>query len=295
MELCDFNGLTIAVAAGKGGTGKTLLSTSLALVLHEKNPGQVQYIDCDVEEPNGHILLHPELTYEEPVFVPVPAVDLDKCTRCGRCAQVCQTSAIAVVRDAILTFNELCSGCGSCSYICPCGAITETPRQVGLVKSGLTPEEMEFHTGLLNVGDAKATPVTKAVKRQIKDDMITILDAPPGTACPMQETVADSDYCILITEPTPFGLSDLSAAVETCISVGVPCGIVINRHGTNFTGVEDFCQERGLPVLAVIPQDRAVAEAYSSGISLLGTNPGHKHHITGILTAVLDEITHGSE
>jgi len=164
-----------------------------------------------------------------------------------------------------------------------------------LVKSGLTPEGMEFHTGLLNVGDAKATPVTKAVKRQIKTDMITILDAPPGTACPMQETVADSDYCILITEPTPFGLSDLSAAVETCISVGVPCGIVINRHGTKFTGVEDFCQERGLPVLAVIPQDRVVAEAYSRGIALLGIAPEHKQKIVMILDAVCNEITHSRE
>lgn len=262
--------MIIAVAAGKGGTGKTLLTTSLALVINEACPGQVQLLDCDVEEPNAHLLLQPAITTEQTVTVPVPQVNLDLCTRCGQCAKVCEESAIAVIRQAVLTFPELCSGCGACSYICPTGAITEVPRPVGVVGGGQTGEGIEFHNGRLNVGDAKATPVTKAVKRNIRADRISLLDAPPGTACPMQETVEASDYCILVTEPTPFGLSDLKVAVETCRSVNVPCGIVINRHGSGFGGVEAYCADEGLPVLAAIPQDRGIAEGYSRGEAVLG-------------------------
>lgn len=283
--------VTLSIAAGKGGTGKTLLATSLALVLNEACPGQVQILDCDVEEPNAHLLLQPVIEAVQPVTVPVPQVNLELCTRCGQCADVCQNSAIAVIRQAVLTFPELCSGCGACSYICPVSAIQETPRKVGVVSSGQTREGLEFHNGRLNVGDAKATPVTKAVKRQVRGDMISLLDAPPGTACPMQETVAESDYCILITEPTPFGLSDLRAAVETCRSVQVPCGIVINRHGSGYGGVESYCAEEGLELLAVIPQERGIAEGYSRGEAVLGRDPRWQPLLLGLAQRVMTHIT----
>ncbi len=259
---------TIAVAAGKGGTGKTLLATSLALAIHRGGLGPVELLDCDVEEPNAHILLRPEVDAEQPVHVPVPRVDLDACIRCGKCASVCQNAAIAVIRQAVLTFPELCSGCGCCSYVCPVGAIEETPRTVGHLVLGRT-EGLRFVGGRVNVGDQKATPVTGAVKDQTSADRITIIDAPPGTACPMQEAVDGSDYCILITEPTPFGLSDLGAAVDTCRSIEVPCGVVINRAGSGFAGVEAYCEKEGVPLLLSIPQDRAIAEAYSRGEPLL--------------------------
>ncbi len=286
MGSSDRQGLTITVAAGKGGTGKTLLTTSLALAAQEAWPGCVQLLDMDVEEPNAHLLLRPVIEEEQPVEIPVPQVDLEACVRCGRCADVCQMSAIAVVRQAVLTFPQLCSGCGACTYVCPRGAITEHPRPVGMVRRGHTPEGIEFGAGELEVGTQSATPVTRAVKRLVRERSVSLLDAPPGTACPMQETVADSDYCILITEPTPFGLSDLRLAVETCRGLSVPCGVVINRHGSGFLGVEQFCEQEELPVLMTIPQDRAIAEAYAVGQTLVAVQPEWKVRLLELLQTV---------
>lgn len=278
--------LTIAVAAGKGGTGKTLVSTSLAQALQALFPGRVQVLDCDVEEPNAHLLLWPEMRAEEPVTVLVPEVDLGVCTRCGRCADVCQNSAIAVIRQAVVTFPELCSGCGTCAYACRAGAIRETPRQVGTVHLGCTDDGIEFVSGELNVGDQKATPVTHAVKRHIRGDRLSIIDAPPGTACPMQETVAESDFCLLVTEPTPFGLNDLKLAVETCRGLDVPCGVLVNRAGSGFDGVEAYCEAEGPPRLGSIPQDRAIAEAYSRGEGLLSARPEARDLLLAVFASI---------
>ena len=286
MNADTLSTLTIAVAAGKGGTGKTLLATSLALAAADALPGRIQLLDCDVEEPNAHLLLRPVLEREQPVHVLVPEVDLDACTRCGQCAEACRVSAIAVIRQAVLTFPELCSGCGSCAYVCPVGAISERPRRVGAVHAGRTPEGIEFVAGAVDVGTQKATPVTKAVKRLVREDCLTIIDAPPGTACPMQETVEGCDYCILVTEPTPFGLSDLRLAVETCRSLRVPCGIVINRHGSGFCGVEQYCGSEGLSILETIPHERAIAEAYSRGETLAAAQPGWRQRLFGLLQTV---------
>ncbi|MFO7948364.1 MAG: ATP-binding protein [Armatimonadota bacterium] len=283
----------ISVAAGKGGTGKTLLSTSLAIALNEHYPAEVQIIDCDVEEPNAHLLMQPDLETEEPVFVKVPEVDLDTCTRCGICAQTCQFSAIAVIRDAVLTFHDLCAGCGACSYACPVDAITEIDRRVGTVETGTVAGSINFVTGNLNVGDQRATPVTGAVKGHINPDMITILDAPPGTACPMQETVEDTDYCILVTEPTPFGLSNLGDAVETCRTLGVPAGVVINRDGVGDQGVDDYCRKEGIDILLRIPQDRSIAEAYSRGHSLLSAMPEYEDRLVDMFKRIVTAIESG--
>ena len=273
MRVTDNDELAISVAAGKGGTGKTLVATSLALALNEVYPDTVQLIDCDVEEPNADILLHPQITSEPPVNILVPEVDLEKCIYCGKCAEACQFSAIAVIRQAVITFPELCAGCGACSYVCPTDAIAEVPREVGLLSRGKTAEGIQFIQGRLTVGDQRATPVTRAAKECIAEDTITILDAPPGTACPMQETIEDSDYCILVTEPTPFGLANLQDSVETCRRMDIPCGVIINRDGVGNTGVEEYCSQENLPLLLRIPQQRRIAEAYSRGETLVEALP----------------------
>jgi MinD superfamily P-loop ATPase len=257
--------MILSVASGKGGTGKTLVATSLALSLEGQMP--VQLLDCDVEEPNAHILLCPEIDSSQPVTVPVPVVDKEKCTYCGLCSEVCAYNAIAVAGRIVLVFPELCHGCGTCSYVCPAGAISEEPRQVGVVESGRV-GTMWFAQGRLNVGEAMAGPVIRAVKKLADAKATVILDAPPGTSCPVVETVRGSDFCLLVTEPTPFGLSDLTIAVEVAREINVPCGVVINRDGAGNDGVERYCAQEGIPVLMRIPFDRRIAEAYCRGETL---------------------------
>ncbi len=188
-------------------------------------------------------------------------------------AEACQFSAIAAIRQAVITFPQLCAGCGACSYVCPTDAIAEVPREVGLLSRGKTAEGIQFIQGRLTVGDQRATPVTRAAKDCIAEDTITILDAPPGTACPMQETIEDSDYCILVTEPTPFGLANLQDSVETCRRMDIPCGVIINRDGVGNSGVEEYCSQENLPLLLRISQQRRIAEAYSRGETLVEALP----------------------
>jgi MinD superfamily P-loop ATPase len=264
--------LTVSVAAGKGGTGKTLISCSLAQALARRRPGGVQLIDCDVEEPNADILLHPEITGREEVTILVPEVDLARCTHCRKCAHVCEVGAIAAIGEVVLTFHDMCSGCGACAYVCPTGAITERPLRIGELAHGTSPEGIDFHQGRLDVGHQRATPVTSAVKATISPEMITIVDAPPGTACPMQEAVADSDYCILVTEPTPFGLANLREAVATCRRMTVVCGVVINRARDGCEEMAGYLDDESLAVLTSVPERRAIAEAYSRGESLLAAD-----------------------
>lgn len=289
---------TIAVAAGKGGTGKTLIATSMALALQDRYSGCVQLLDCDVEEPDAHLLVQPKVNHTEAVSILVPYVDKNKCDRCGKCAEVCQYSAIAVIRDAILTFPELCSGCGTCAYVCPRRAIDEETLDVGAVMSGVTPEGIEFYSGAVNVGVQRSGPVTKATKRCISKGKISIIDSPPGTACPMQETIDESDFCILVTEPTPFGLSDLMAAVNTCKVLGVPCGVVVNRDGPTDPGILEYCQQQGIPLLLRIPHDRRIAEAYSKGITLAAAMPEWKEqfmHCYDQIIQYIEKQTGGEE
>jgi MinD superfamily P-loop ATPase len=262
--------MILSVASGKGGTGKTLIATSLALSL--QGQGAVQLLDCDVEEPNAHILLRPQIDSSRPVTVPVPAVDKEKCTYCGLCSEACAYNAIAVAGRTALVFRELCHGCGACSYVCPASAISEEPRQVGVVESGRA-AGVRFVGGRLNVGEAMAGPVIRAVKRLADPQATVILDAPPGTSCPVVETIRGSDFCLLVTEPTPFGLSDLTIAVEVAQEIDVPCGVVINRDGLGDECVERYCAQEAIPVLMRIPFDRRIAEAYCRGETLAAAMP----------------------
>jgi len=257
--------MIISVASGKGGTGKTLVATSLALFISAKE--KVQLLDCDVEEPNDHLFLRPVITTSETVCIPVPKVDYAKCNFCGECARVCAYKAIAVVPGSVLIFDQLCHGCGACSYLCPESAISEEGREMGVVESG-NAGDIEFVQGRLTVGEAMAVPIIRRVKTKIKRDRLAILDVSPGTSCPVVEAIENSDYCLLVTEPTPFGLHDLELAVETVRQLGIPCGVIVNRAVSGETLVHEYCNREGIPVLLDIPLDRGIAHLYSEGVTL---------------------------
>jgi len=262
--------MIISVASGKGGTGKTLVATSLALSLSDNY--KIQLLDCDVEEPNANILLHLAINQSQPVYIPIPKVDESKCTYCGKCAEVCAYNALAVIKKKVLVFPELCHGCGACSYLCPESAITEEGREVGVVERGES-GNLELIQGKLNVGEAMAPPIIREVKKYIDPVNIVIIDVPPGTSCPVVEAVERSDFCLLVTEPTPFGLNDLSLAAEVVRKLGVSCGVVVNRVGIGGEEVEQYCRREGIPVLLRIPLDRNIAMLYSQGIPLIEGMP----------------------
>ncbi|MFP3880208.1 MAG: ATP-binding protein [Dehalococcoidia bacterium] len=262
--------MIISVASGKGGTGKTLVASSLALSLTDNH--KLQLLDCDVEEPNANILLHLPMAQSQRVYVPVPRVDTKKCTYCGKCAEVCAYNAIAVIKEKVLVFPELCHGCGACSYLCPESAITEEGREVGIVERGHS-GNLEVIQGRLNVGEAMAPPVIREVKKYINPTNVAIIDVPPGTSCPVVEAINGSDFCLLVTEPTPFGLNDFSLAVEVARKLGLPSGAVINRVGIGSDEVEQYCRGEGIPILLRIPLDRDIAVLYSKGIPLVEGMP----------------------
>ncbi len=252
--------MIISIASGKGGTGKTTIATNLALSL-----GEVQLIDCDVEEPNANIFLNTKIKDREDISVSTPDISKTKCDFCGKCSEFCAYNALAVVPSDILVFPELCHSCGGCELVCPQNAVDWRERVVGRVEHGIV-ESIDFYHGLLNVGEIQAIPVIKALKRKVDKNKNVILDAPPGTSCPVIETVGNSDYCILVTEPTPFGLHDLKLAVEVVKHLSIPYGIIINRDGVGDNRVELFCQNEKIPVLMKIPHNEKIAQLYSRGI-----------------------------
>jgi MinD superfamily P-loop ATPase len=281
--------MIISVASGKGGTGKTLVATSLALSL--KDSHEVMLLDCDVEEPNDYILLRPELTGSEPVNIMVPVVDEARCTHCGKCAEVCAYHAIAVLSDYVMTFPELCHGCGACSYLCPEKAISEEPRETGTVAWGRA-DGLDFVQGELTVGEAMAPPVIRKVKERVNNNSVIIRDAPPGTSCPVVEAVRGSDFALMVTEPTPFGLNDLALAVEMVRKLKIPCGVVLNRAGSGDELIQNYCRREDIPVLLTIPLDREIARLYSKGIPLVEGMPEWRdrfRRLFGRITEVTDE------
>jgi MinD superfamily P-loop ATPase len=266
--------MIVSIASGKGGTGKTLVATSLALSLKDRY--KVQLLDCDVEEPNDHIFMKPIITRSEAVSIPVPKVDEGKCTHCGKCAEVCAYHAIAVLGEYVLTFPELCHGCGACSYLCPEKAISEVPHEIGVIETGQA-DGVAFGHGKLNIGQAMAPPVIRKVKSLVDKDSVVIIDASPGTSCPVVEAIKDSDFCLLVTEPTPFGLNDLVLAVETVRQLRIPCGIVLNRAGVGDGKTEEYCRKENIPILLTIPLDMNIAGLYSKGVPLVEGIPDYKN------------------
>jgi MinD superfamily P-loop ATPase len=253
----------IAIASGKGGTGKTTIATNLAAVA-SRNSIRVAYLDCDVEEPNGALFLKPRIEEKRPVNVSVPGVQEGMCTGCGLCRDICQYGAVAVVNRNVLVFPELCHGCAGCWMVCETSALVESQRTIGQIEIGRA-EKVDFVQGILNIGEAMSPPVIRQVKTAAVDADLQVIDSPPGTSCPVIESIRDADYVVLVTEPTPFGLNDLVLAVETVRTLVLPFGVVINRSDTGDGQTLDFCREQGIDILAEIPDDRRVAEAYSRG------------------------------
>ncbi|CAA7603298.1 CobQ/CobB/MinD/ParA nucleotide binding domain protein [Acididesulfobacillus acetoxydans] len=250
--------MKIAVLSGKGGTGKTTVATSLAQSLPE-----CQYIDCDVEEPNGAIFLNPDLSQKFPVQVLVPQVDDNKCNKCGECAKACQFHAIAVVKNKVLVFPEICHHCGACIIACPREAVSETKRTIGFVE---TSRRGHFLQGKLNIGEPISVPIIQDLKRRMHEGIPVILDCSPGASCTVVQSIEGCDYCILVTEPTPFGLHDLKIAVQVVKKMGIPFGVVINKATSDNTSIQDCCRESQIEVLLEIPFSKEIAEGYSRGL-----------------------------
>ena len=266
--------MRIAVASGKGGTGKTTIAVNLALALSAKGL-KVTYADCDVEEPNGHIFLNPSIEETEVVGIPVPVVDEAKCTACGECSRICRFSAIACLGGTAITFPELCKGCGGCSLVCGEGAIREEMREVGVVETGRAGKNRFAH-GKLRIGEAQSPPLIRRVKERIPAVDVAVLDAPPGASCPVIETVRGCDFVLMVTEPTPFGLNDLKIAVDMVRSLELPFAVAVNRSGSGSDGVARYCGDEGIPVLFEMEDDRRVAEAYSRGETAFAAVSGYE-------------------
>ena len=252
--------MIVSIASGKGGTGKTSVAVNMALSIRK-----AQLLDCDVEEPNAHLLLHPKMRRIESVYLLVPSVKEELCDHCGKCSSFCQYNAIFVSPEKVMIFPELCHSCGGCALICPKNAISEEKHKIGTLKLG-SAGDLALVYGELEVGEPMAVPVIREVKRQIDKSREVVLDSPPGTSCPVIETVKGSDFCVLVTEPTPFGLHDLKITVQVLEDMGIPFGVVINRAGIGDKNVYGYCGEKGIPILLEIPFQRRIAELYSRGI-----------------------------
>ena len=277
--------MIISIASGKGGTGKTTVSTNLAVSL---GPG-VQLLDCDVEEPNANLFIHPSISVTETVTTPVPKVDEKKCTLCKKCDEICQFRAIIVIGETVLPFHALCHSCGGCMEVCPEGAITETGRELGVIERGER-DGLEFVHGILRIGEAMSPPLIRKVRSYTNPDKLTIIDAPPGTSCPVIAAMKGADVVLLVTEPTPFGLHDLKLAVEAIKILGIPASLVINRSDIGDDQVKAYARKEGIPVLMEIPFDRRIAEAYSRGELLVEVMPEYREKFIGLYHRIAEMV-----
>ena len=276
--------MKISVASGKGGTGKTSVSVNLALSI-----GEVQFLDCDVEEPNADLLLHTKLQKTASVYTKIPVINRKLCNFCGDCAKFCKFNALFVSSDRTLVFPELCHSCGGCIEVCPQNAITETEYPIGKLKFGSL-DSIDLVYGELDVGKPMSVPIIRAVKKQMKKYGTVILDSPPGASCPVVETVKDSDFCILVTEPTPFGLHDLKIAIDVLEKLSIPNGVIVNRAGIGDRKTYDFCKKKKIPILLEIPYSKKIAELYSRGIPFSQEMPEWKEKFRNLFNKINEMI-----
>ncbi len=273
--------MIITIASGKGGTGKTTVATNLAASLEER----VRLLDCDVEEPNAHIFLHPEQTETKTVTTMVPEVDSSLCNHCGACDEICQFSAITLMGETIMIFPEMCHSCRGCMMVCPENALRESSRELGEIVRGNS-GAVELVYGRLRVGEAMSPPLIEKVKENIDNDMINIVDAPPGTSCPVIAALKESDYVLLVTEPTPFGLNDLVLAVEAVRTMAIPFGIIINRCDAGDDKTKKYAEKQGIPIMMEIPDKREIAENYSKGIMMTDAIPEMKESFRSLYARI---------
>lgn len=286
--------MKITIASGKGGTGKTMVAASLACSLAETAPESPPlFVDCDVEAPNAHLFLHPSFTEQQEVGLLIPAVDETRCTHCGKCAEVCQYHAIAVFGQKVLVFHQLCHGCGSCTALCPEKAIWEVPDRMGVIERGPAEAGIAFARGVLDVGEPMAVPVIRQLKKWAQPILgqVVIYDSPPGTSCPVVETVRGSDFLLLVTEPTPFGLHDLRLAAQVACELGIPAGVIINRENDPYPELECFCSDHNLPVLLRIPFERAIAEGIAQGKKLVDVHPEYHQRLLKVFENIWTQVT----
>lgn len=281
--------MKIAIASGKGGTGKTTVAVNLASYISQ-SVGNAHYIDCDVEEPNGHLFLKPEISKTEQVTISVPDIDADKCTACGECVRFCRYNALIRLGKKVMFFPELCHGCGGCLLVCPEKAIRTADREIGTIRSG-SAAGAAFTDGYLSVGEAMSPPVIRSVFGRIQAEQVAIIDAPPGTSCPVIAAVRNVDYVVLVTEPTPFGLNDLSLALDMVQELGVAHGVVVNRAEEGNHDAEEFCRRRDVKLIADIPESREIASLYSRGELLIGKVTGIDEIFSGIWEYVRGSIS----
>ncbi|WDP87380.1 MAG: P-loop NTPase [Desulfobacter sp.] len=283
--------MIISIASGKGGTGKTTVATNLTASLDR----ELTLLDCDVEEPNAHLFLNPNITAKDKVNAPVPEVDESLCTYCKKCMEICRFGAIAVAGKKVVTFPELCHSCGGCAIVCPEKAIKEADRSLGFVETGvLDPlDQVKFGRGLLDIGQVMAPPVIKQVRTHQADTCLTIIDAPPGTSCPVIASMKGTDFVVLVTEPTPFGLHDLILAVEAVKLLKIPHGLVINRAGMGNDDVKEYAAKENLPIIMEIPFDKKIAVAYSKGQLLVDALPEYKEKFVSLYEKIKALLSEG--
>lgn len=275
--------MIVAVASGKGGTGKTTVASSLAVTWNSP----VQVVDLDVEAPNLHLFLHPEITGRRSAYLTVPEADQEKCTACRACSDLCQFKAVSVMGEYVLVFPEMCHGCGGCLAVCPTGALTETFRELGQVEEGRR-GEIKFLMGRLRVGEAMSPPLMRQVFRMLDTSRDVIIDAPPGTSCPAMTAVSEADFILLVSEPTPFGFHDLKLAREAFEPLEVPMGLVVNRAGLGDRSIYGYARDTDLPILLEIPYSQEAAQAYSQGQIVAETIPSLRDDFVGLAAAISD-------